>query len=757
MRRFVLVILFLVSTHLLWSQVRVGGLVSDKATQKGMENVSVYIYPIQKILFTDSLGKFSIELPENREYYFEFSAIGYPKTFRKIFTKDASQHIEVILDAEEGVEAIDEIVVTSGSLRDLEKTPIPMKVIEQRDVFEAGSLNFAVALAMIPGVSNSSIGNIASKPVIRGLTNTNVLMLNNGVKLENFNFSSNHPFLIDEFAADRIEMIKGPASLIYGSDAVGGVINVLKEKPAPEGKILGDFRTQFHSNTSGLVSSLGIKGSSESFFAGLRTSLKSHTDYMDGESKYMPNTRFRELHLNSHAGLRTKWAIFTLYYDYNKYQNGLLNSSSATFMKYNSDRDPQYWYQDLDNHLLTLKNTFFLGKSILDIDIAYGMNQRKGVGDTLMASYKTTKDLVFSSMTLNTVTYNAKLTLPSTEKAKYTIGFNGASIINIADEKYPNYPLLDAEINDLGLFGLAEYNLGKLNILAGARFDYRSINSYPIAGNNRYAVDNNYQNVTGSLGATYSIAENQLVKLNFASGYRSPNVSELTQNGIHQARYEKGDPTLQSQRNYQIDFNYHFHTKNLLIDFSPFYNTADNYIYIVQTTQKAPIGGGNVFQYIQNDATLYGTEFSLDYHPLTWLGLHSSYSMVRGILEDSQHLTFMPQDKIRAEVKFEKEKLGSFKEFYFGLGVLNVFEQERYGEGETFTPSYFLLNARMGASVSWGKQRIELFVNATNLLNENYVDHLSLIKTIKVAGKDTTFYNMGRNVAIGFTVPFGVK
>jgi iron complex outermembrane receptor protein len=131
---------------------------------------------------------------------------------------------------------------------------------EKRDV-SSGEVNFSRALARTPGVYFSSFGLGGGQPIIRGLSNTNLVMLNNGIKQEVFQFSSNHPFLIDEFASSHIEIIKGPASLQYGSDAVGGVINVIRERPAKTNSIEGDFISQYYTNTSGYLNSLGVKGS----------------------------------------------------------------------------------------------------------------------------------------------------------------------------------------------------------------------------------------------------------------------------------------------------------------------------------------------------------------------------------------------------------------------------------------------------------------------------------------------------------------
>lgn len=133
-----------------------------------------------------------------------------------------------------------------------------------------------------------------SKPVIRGLSMNDILILNNGVRYENYQYSSHHPLGIDDSGIEDVEVIKGPASLLYGSDAIGGVINFIKEKPASEHSIIGDYTVQLFSNTLGIKNNIGIKGSSGRFFGGIRIGQKTHADFLQGGGEYVPNSRFNE-------------------------------------------------------------------------------------------------------------------------------------------------------------------------------------------------------------------------------------------------------------------------------------------------------------------------------------------------------------------------------------------------------------------------------------------------------------------------------
>jgi iron complex outermembrane recepter protein len=175
------------------------------------------------------------------------------------------------------------------------------------------SPNLTEILTKIPGVDMISKGSGVSKPVIRGLSMNDILILNNGVRFENYQYSDHHPLGIDEFGIEDVEVIKGPSSLLYGSDAIGGVINFIREKPAPVGTIQGDYNMQLFSNTQGITNNLGVKGSSQRFFGGLRFGQKSNSDFLQGGGTFVPNTRFNEYSIKLNTGLTGKPGTFKLF------------------------------------------------------------------------------------------------------------------------------------------------------------------------------------------------------------------------------------------------------------------------------------------------------------------------------------------------------------------------------------------------------------------------------------------------------------
>lgn len=735
---FVIVILLTMTNYISYSQNIIIGKVTNKTNSKAMPFANVYLPEHNKGTLTNEKGEYELcNLPKG-EVKIQFSYVGY-KTIIKTVLIDISENI-LNIEMEPAILQAEEVVITGGTHSSQHENAMKIELIQGKEINFMGTPTFTEAITKIPGVDMISKGTGVSKPVIRGLSMTNILMLNNGIKLENFQFSENHPFVIDEFGIDRIEVIKGPASLLYGSDAVGGVINVLKEKPAPLGKILGDLNTQYHSNTEGIVNNIGIKGSSEHFSWGIRAGVKSHTDYKDGNETYVPNTRFNENSLKANIGINRPYGIFRLYYDYNQPKLGMCVGKSVSLTTENG-RENKIWYQDLTNHVISSQNSLFLGKYKIDVNAAYQMNNRRLQTDEDMPAFE------MVDMDLNTLSYEIKTYLPSTINSEYIIGIQGANKTNRNNEA-PNHVLPDADVNDFSVFGLAQYTfIEKIKTQAGIRYDFRSIITK--AETNKEAINTDYGNISASIGATYKAPKNILLRANIASAYRTPNIAELTQNGLHGARYEQGNAGLISQRNYEADLSIHYHSKHIMADISGFYNYVNDYIFIAPTNDTI-VGGGKIYRYSQTNAELYGGELSIDILPIDWLNFNTSYAYLIGKQKGGNYLPFIPQNKLRFDIKFQKQKFVFLKNSFFKIGGFYASKQNNPAMFETKTDSYFVLNAAIGTEIKWANQTASLSINVNNILNKTYIDHLSTLKGMN-------YFNIGRNISVSLKIPFGIK
>jgi iron complex outermembrane receptor protein len=255
LKRYTLLMLLL----MIFCSISAQGLLKGKVyDQVGNPLVGVYVFLHQNKAGTISQddGTYQLAIPANlRVLTLEYSYIGYRTQSRTIDLKANAYDEVYTLDISmvESPLELEEITVTAGFIKEKDEVPYPIETVKKKEIVTAGEVNFSRVIARTPGVYFTNFGLGGGQPVVRGLTNTNLVTLNNGIKQEAFQFSSNHPFLVDEYTASHVEIIKGPASLQYGSDAVGGVVNIVREHPDKPNSIEGDIVSQYHSNTNGYL------------------------------------------------------------------------------------------------------------------------------------------------------------------------------------------------------------------------------------------------------------------------------------------------------------------------------------------------------------------------------------------------------------------------------------------------------------------------------------------------------------------------
>jgi len=733
-----LVILLFLINYSIFAQNQISGIITDKENGMPLPRAEIFFLDQNTGTVSNDKGEYNLNNLPNGELKIQYSYLGYKTIVKTIFIKNNDQNINISL--EPTVIHTQEVVISGGSITSQHENAIKIEIINAKEINSVGSASFMEAIASVPGIDIISKGPGVSNPVIRGLSMTNILLLNNGVKIENYQFSENHPFIVDEFGIEKVEIIKGPASLIYGSDAVGGVINLIKEKPAPIGKIIGDYNASFHSNTSGLVTNIGIKGNLKGIFWGVRTGMKSHADYTDGKGNFVPNTRFNTRSFKVQAGLIKPFGTFKLFYDYNYDKLGMCIEPSIELVT-EKGRKNDVWYQDLHNHLISSRNKLFLGNFKIDFNTALQINNRKLLASDLTPSFK------MVDMDLSTLNYEVKVNLPSDEKSEFITGIQGM-YKNNKNNNTPNHILPNAFINDISFFGLIQHTLfNNLKAQSGIRYDIRYISTTKEP--DKPEINNNYNNLSFSIGATYGFNENLLLRANFATAYRTPNIAELTQNGMHGAHYEQGNQNLKAQLSYESDFSIHYHSEYATFDISGFYNSIDDYIYISPTNDTTE-SGDIIYKYSQTIAGIYGYEAGLNIFPFRWLNFVLNYASLIGKQKDGSNLPFIPQDKLKASINLKKENLWFLNSLYVKTNTILALKQSHPALFETETRSYYLFNFNLGSELKLNNQSLLIDLIINNLFNKYYIDHLSTLKGIG-------FYNMGRNICLNIKIPIQIK
>ena len=360
-------------------------------------------------------------------------------------------------------------------------------------------------------------------------------------------------------------------------------------------------------------------------------------------------------------------------------------------------------------------------------------------------------------MRLATLTYESILHLPSNNISEYIIGFQGLNQSNKNLNNCETILLPDARTNNYSLFTLLQYTiLRKLKLQTGLRYDNKSISTESVglpsdAEGYRQAINKSYGSFSGSVGATFTYNEDLLFRSNFAAAYRTPNLAELTSNGPHELRFERGDANLVPENSREIDLSLHYHIDNLIFDISGFYNKINNYIFIAPTGDTTNTGM-SIYSYNQTDSYLFGGETGLHYHPeqMEWLHFETSFSFVIGKQKDGEYLPFIPAHKIQFELRAEKEKLSFLNNAFVYAKSAIALNQNLSAADETATAGYSLFDIGIGGEIKVSNQHILASLNVNNIFDTKYIDHLSTLKEVGL-------YNPGRNITLNLKIPFSFK
>lgn len=616
----IILILILGFSAVLQAQNSLSGTITSIANQP-LKGVSVYLPELHKGTTTDENGKYALNNLPNVAVKVSFTYVGFTTVNQTIKLVQKENNLDVIL--EEAIFQMDEVIVSTAFNKIQSQNVMKVEHETIKELQQKGTATLIEGLATIPGVSQVSTGTSIGKPVIRGLSGNRVLVYSQGVRMENQQFGDEHGLGLNDAGVESVEVIKGPASLLYGSDALGGVLYFNPEKFADANTFKANFSQKFFSNTLGSNSSLGLKTSTENWKFLARGSYNTHSDYRISGGDRVTNTRYNETDFKTAVGYNNAKFSSVLRYNYNNLDLGLPEDGIAD---QSSSKNTGFPRQGVFSHLLSLNSIIYLNNSKLDVDLGYVTNDRSEFEDSNVAGLQ---------MKLKTFNYDAKYHLPKMGKLESIIGIQGMHQTNANSGE--EYLIPDATTNDFGIFGTANYEWGNTSaVQAGLRFDNRQISSIEngILGDEGYfkAIDKSFDSFNASLGYKTNLANNFTMRLNLASGFRAPNLAELTSNGVHEGanRYEIGNSDLKTEQNVQTDLNLEYKTDHFEFFVNGFYNHINNYIYTSPT--GTVLDENDVFNYIQSNAKLYGGEVGLHFHPhpLDWLHYETSFETVTG-------------------------------------------------------------------------------------------------------------------------------
>ena len=787
-----------------------GKIIESTKDSSALAEVYLYVPDLKLGAITKTDGTYILKNIPNGTYLLVVNRIGYASQNKEVTIKGKAIANFVLKPSTMEVQ---EVIVTGvSSATEKQNDPIPLGIVSQNEMLQNNQTNIIDAISVTPGVSQMTVGPNISKPFIRGLGYNRVVTINDGVRQEGQQWFDEFGIEVDEFSVDKAEILKGPSSLSYGSDAMAGVINMLAAPPVPEGVIKGTHLSNYQSNNGLFAQSLNLAGNIGGYIFDFRYSNKMAHDYRNNYDGYVANSAYSESNLKALVGINKQWGFSHLTLSTFDLRMGIIEGArdSATgkftkhfpgtgqtdsvgiapesdFKKYNSF---PVIHQHVRHYKAVLDNSFTFGEGRLNLRIGFQQNHRQEANDL------TQGDIFNNYFFLNTFNYDLRYIFAEKNHLELSVGVNGMK--QNSENRGTAFVIPEYSLFDIGGFAIAKKSFGKLSISGGLRYDTRILkgkalwvdsNGKRLTGSEPGAVANftpytsDFSGLSGSIGITYEVTDNLYGKANIARGYRAPTAAETGANGIHDGTpfYEIGDHNLKTESSLQFDGTLGINAEDLSAELNGFVNRINNYIFA--TKLQSVLGGdsiredpalaltpGPAFKYVQGDAILSGGEVVLNFHPhsLKWLHFDNSFAMVNAIQKNqgdsTKYLPYTPPYKFRSELKFMFNKNGKrLKDSYFKVGIDCYFKQDKvyYKFGnETVTPGYALVNAGFGTNINSKKRVVcSVFIYCSNLMDVAYQSNMSRLKYAdinNVTGR-TGVFNMGRNISFKLVIPIAIK
>lgn len=771
------------------------GQVTDE-NGKPLPGATVNLFPGTRGTATDDHGVFEFRnLPEGN-YSFEISYLGYQKYQAEIeLNGNRKQDIRL----KPRLQTLQEVVITDNYAEQRHREEsLNVEIVNDQFLKQHLGGSLMKSLERIPGVSTIGIGSGQSKPVIRGLGFNRVVVIENGIKHEGQQWGTDHGLEVDQFALDRIEVIKGPSSLMYGSDAIGGVID-LKQVEIPQKNSLGgsiDLTGKSNNNLAG--SSAFVYGRKEYLFFTFRATLLDYADYrvptdsVDIYSYKAPlhknrlrNTAGQEQNFHFSGGFQNNGTSSRFYVSNVHSKNGFFANTHGleprrvdTDLHDNSDRDIQFPYQEVNHFKIVNKSAWSKETFQFRSELGFQRNFRQewsqytshGFMPPVFPQRISFPEELEREFSKNIWSGNLRGTFQPGKKMEITAGVSSEYQKNrIGGRGFitPEFEQITA-----GGFVWFKYRISDRSLFqAGVRYDYGNIQteSYSDWFTSRVEtatdtiwralqrspeLDRNFSNISWSAGYNFN-AEHLSLKVNAGKSFRIPVAKELAANGVnyHRFSYEVGNPELSPEVSYQVDAGIEWHSRRFAVGITPFANYFPNYIYLNPGFEHDRLyGNGNqIFNYTQSEVFRFGGELHAHHDILPQLktGVIFNYIYSEQLSGDKKgfSLPFSPPASALFNLKYLPGNVAFLKNPYASLDVRLVAAQNNIVPPEEKTPGYNLLNLALGTDVEWNNRPVSFSLQVQNLLNRKYFNHTSYYRLINVP-------EPGRNVVLGVYIPF---
>lgn len=786
---------------------RLEGTVTSAETGETLPGASVEVPALDRGASTGPDGTFRLTGLPAGEQRVRVSFVGYQSVTREVALQaDQTTTLDVALPS--ATVQGEEVVVTGTPVAQQALTATQqIDAVAPQELETNRSANVGDLIAeTVPGASSVQTGAQGGKPVLRGLTGNRVKLLVDGIGQEYYQFGVRHFPNTALTGAQRIEVVRGPASILYGSDALGGAINVIPQE-LPEEGFGGSLSGQYFANNNERAGKVALHGGKGGFgaragierrVAGNFTTPAEATFFETGESgpfgdpKYtgeVPFTNFEQWTGYAHAGYEGDFGRIEVFGDYwQNRQNFVLPQGGPD--DENPNNKPVLGVgQNLEHANVALKGNLTVGSGfVVKPNLSYqrAVRQSASRGSTLGVIDEAQEDGSFDyPVNLKKNVYTGRLDVlhPTFEALGGEVSGTVGAEVSYEDGKSVGTTPLEpsATILRAGIYVFEDIDLGSAwTLSAGARGDYRTLESAP-PEETREALElsqgdleNSYATLSGSLGANYQLADGFALAANLGTGFRAPSIFELYGNGRHGgvAAFQQGNPSLSPERSYSADLGIRARTGRLTGELTGYANVIQDYIFLQNTGEnRGPDGGGApIYTSGQTNARITGLEGRARVDVLSWLVLGAETAILTSSGDDleandegDQLLPLIPADRLGGLARVEPEEgLGMLQSPFAQVRVRHAFAKDAAGTYEPFaqfdrtnrpppfgtasTKGYTLVDLTAGATVVLGSAEANLTVGAKNLLDTSYRSFLDTYKGYALSP--------GRNVFVKLSVPF---
>ncbi len=762
------------------------------ANNKPVAAAGIVLYNSRWGTITDTSGYFVLKNIPDGSYDFKVTSPVYNDFDKKIILRKES-HIQLDIHLIPRETVLNEIVLSGVSRgTTIKENPVSITTVSSRAInLTAASNIIDVLVKNVPGLNAVKTGPNISKPFIRGLGYNRVLTLYDGIRQEGQQWGDEHGIEVDAYNIERAEVIKGPASLMFGSDAEAGVVSLFPYvNENRDKKLHGRILSEYQNNNSLVGNGLNLNYSDKHFSLSASGSYRIAKNYRNPVDGRVYNTNFREKNLALSTGYKSAKGFthlnLTLYDNLQGIPDGSRDSLTRKFTKqiYEGDSDDiknrpvvsdeelnSYKLSPLHQHIqhyrIYTQNNYAIGKGNMSFVVGFQQNIRREYNHPTMPLQPG------MHVRLNTINYGLRYNFPKNNTLETTVGINGMAqnnkSINATDFPIPDYNLADG-----GIYVYARWKPeqksgieDKWTISGGIRYDVRHIsfdNFYVNKNSNTNFAEHvafadtanatlqfpgykrTFTGISASIGITHELSKSVSLKANVGRGYRAPNMTEIASNGLDPGAHiiYLGNRNFNPEFSLQEDLGVIVSTRKFSGNFSAFNNNIQNYIYLSLQTDANGIPitdaqGNKTYQYEQSSAQLYGIEAWGSWQPLKDFTFNNSFSMIYGFNRGHQfkntdnngeYLPLIPPLKILSSASYR-----------ISSGIVNITPkveaeinaaQNRFlalNNTETFTPGYALFNAGVATEIQYSPYHsIEIELQANNVFNKACQSNLNRLK-----------------------------